>query len=206
MAEKRLGREASVLSRAHERARESAAAFEVPRELGGPIAAAFRPCPRPWLGRVPGLEVARDDRVWLRGPSGAGKTTLLRRWLEAAPRERILHLPQELDPRDPLRRLASLDPAARGHTLSILAALGVERARLIASPSPSPGEARKLAVAIGLGTAAWALALDEPTNHLDLPAIERLQAALCAYTGALVLITHDQQLARACTHREVRLD
>jgi ATPase subunit of ABC transporter with duplicated ATPase domains len=36
------------------------------------------------------------------------------------------------------------------------------------------------------------LFLDEPTNHLDLPSIERLQAAL-------VLITHDEALARSCT-------
>jgi ATPase subunit of ABC transporter with duplicated ATPase domains len=48
--------------------------------------------------------------------------------------------------------------------------------------------------------------LDEPTNHLDLPTVERLTAALRAYRGALLLVTHDDALARACTTRTWELD
>ncbi|RPH70685.1 MAG: hypothetical protein EHM78_10385 [Myxococcaceae bacterium] len=36
-------------------------------------------------------------------------------------------------------------------------------------------------------------------NHLDLPTVERLTAALRAYPGALLLVTHDDALADACT-------
>jgi ATPase subunit of ABC transporter with duplicated ATPase domains len=34
--------------------------------------------------------------------------------------------------------------------------------------------------------------LDEPSNHLDIDAVETLEAALRAYDGAIVVVSHDQ--------------
>jgi ATPase subunit of ABC transporter with duplicated ATPase domains len=41
------------------------------------------------------------------------------------------------------------------------------------------------------------LVLDEPTNHLDLEAVEQLEAAIDAFTGTLLLVTHDRRLLDA---------
>ena len=39
------------------------------------------------------------------------------------------------------------------------------------------------------------LVLDEPTNHLDLERTGALAESLCAYSGALLVITHDADFA-----------
>src|SRR5487761_2519752 len=50
------------------------------------------------------------------------------------------------------------------------------------------------------------LVQDEPTNHLDLPAIEQLEAALAAYPGTLLLVTHDRRMLEAVTvNRRIEL-
>lgn len=150
------------------------------------------------------LTLGRTARVHLKGPNGCGKSTLLGALLARAARgDQVLWLPQELASPDVQRLTASvagLPRMQRGRLMTLLVALGVEPERLLASRNPSPGEARKLKLAFGLATHAAALVLDEPTNHLDLPSIERLEVALAAFPGSLLLVSHDELFAGACTN------
>lgn len=199
--------------------------LQVERERGGPVRLAWALPPRRQLIalsdetlyagahrvlRDVSVVVERTSRILVSGSNGAGKTTLLTALHNAAdvPPDRMLYLPQEVDARHGqwlTRELRALNPDTRGRLGQLLDALGLDPDRTLRSQLPSPGEVRKLTIALGLARQIWLAILDEPTNHLDLLSIERLEAALANFPGALVLSSHDDAFARRLTNHRWQL-
>jgi ATP-binding cassette subfamily F protein 3 len=70
----------------------------------------------------------------------------------------------------------------------------------------SGGERRRLALAHVVASGANFLVLDEPTNHLDLESREALEAALEAFPGTVLLVSHDRALVDAVAQRTLALE
>jgi ATPase subunit of ABC transporter with duplicated ATPase domains len=225
MASARISRDAAVLRASVDRVSEKLGEYNFRKTKGRSIFVDYVPAPVAKVFTLDEAEISagdsriledvhlavlRDAKIRVAGPNGIGKTTLLTAMIRRAhvASERILYLPQELTARDGIAMLDAvrdLNAGERGRVLALVAALGIDSGRLLESAAPSPGEARKLAMAYGLGRQVWAMVLDEPTNHLDMPAIERLEEALVEYPGAMVIVTHDDALAKRCTSIEWRL-
>ena len=70
----------------------------------------------------------------------------------------------------------------------------------------SGGERRRLSLAAIVASGANLLVLDEPTNHLDLESREALEAALEAFPGSILLVSHDRALLDAVAERTVAVE
>ncbi len=154
------------------------------------------------------LTVRGGDRVWLSGPNGSGKTTLLEMLAGVRPGDgdvelgadvTIGYLRQEHLRSEVANEMTALEAArlaGPGEESAIRAVLDqflfTGRDVLKEVRHLSYGERLRLELARLVIGGANVLLLDEPTNHLDLPAIERLQAALEAYAGPLVVVSHDR--------------
>jgi ATP-binding cassette subfamily F protein 3 len=70
----------------------------------------------------------------------------------------------------------------------------------------SYGERRRLALARLVLGGANLLLLDEPTNHLDIPSREAFEAALDAYEGAMIAVTHDRYFIERFAQRVLTIE
>lgn len=73
----------------------------------------------------------------------------------------------------------------------------------------SAGNQRRVQVALAAAqvrAGASVLVIDEPTNYLDLDTIEALEAALAAWSGTVVIASHDRWLIEHWAGRRVELD
>jgi len=97
-------------------------------------------------------------------------------------------------------------PSDRARTLLAKFGLGLDHVGRPGS-TLSPGERTRAQLAELQARRVNLLVLDEPTNHLDIEAIEQLEAALDAYEGTLVVVSHDRRfLERIAPTRELGLD
>jgi ATP-binding cassette, subfamily F, member 3 len=161
--------------------------------------------------------IERGEHVALIGPNGSGKTTLLETLLghrdAAGGKVRLGHGVEaayfsqheaELDERGSV-----LDAAMSGTGLKRPEAQSLLGRFLFsgwddhekAVVALSGGERRRLALAIVVASGANFLVLDEPTNHLDLESREALEAALEAFPGTVLLVSHDRALLDAVADR-----
>ena len=70
----------------------------------------------------------------------------------------------------------------------------------------SGGERRRLGLALVVASGANFLVLDEPTNHLDLESREALEAALEAFPGTVLLVSHDRAVLDSVAERIVAVE
>jgi len=163
------------------------------------------------------LAIERGEHVALVGPNGSGKTTLLETLLgRREPTGGKLRLGHGVVPAYFSQHEAELDE--RGSVLdAAMGGTGLKRpeaqnllGRFLFSgwdehEKPvavlSGGERRRLALAITVASGANFLVLDEPTNHLDLESREALEAALEAFPGTVLLVSHDRALLDAVADR-----
>jgi ATP-binding cassette, subfamily F, member 3 len=171
------------------------------------------------------LWLERGEHVSLVGPNGSGKTTLIETLAGRRPlasgklstghNVKVGYLSQHADELgaggdpgqsvlDATQRATSLTQGKARALLGRFLFSGEDAEKPL--EGLSGGERRRLSLAILVHSGANVLILDEPTNHLDIESREALEDALQAFTGAVLLVSHDRALLDAVGTRTVSVE
>lgn len=159
------------------------------------------------------IKIMRGDRIGLIGNNGVGKTTLLRLLLgQLEPQTGTLKHGTNLEIGyfDQLRQTLDLEKSVAynvGEGRTYIRLNGKDRhvvgylkgflfspeRSMTPAKSLSGGERNRVILAKLFTRPANLLVLDEPTNDLDIETLEVLEEKICAYTGTLIVVSHDRE-------------
>ena len=159
------------------------------------------------------LQLHPGSRMALLGANGRGKSTLLKSLAgelsllagERQPGTKLQlgffnqHQMEALDLNaSPIVQIQRISPNAREQEIrNFLGGFNIKNDMATGDCHHfSGGEKARLALALIVWQKPNLLLLDEPTNHLDLDMCHALTVAVQAFSGALILVSHDRHLIR----------